>query len=190
MTLLQFSDLKDQQLVDTRSQLAFQKGHVKNALNLNPGNFKKYAESFLSLDKPLIFITDEEDTHTIYAQAKEQGFTHVLGHLLINNIPKEQLQQSDTIPAKAFLNLDPSGQFTLLDVRHPDEITRPAPQINLINTPLEDLSKNNSSLDKEKTVYTLCGSGNRGTTASSFLEMKGYHTVIIDSGMKGIENII
>ena len=41
MTLLQFSDLKDQQLVDTRSQLAFQKGHVKNALNLNPGNFKK-----------------------------------------------------------------------------------------------------------------------------------------------------
>ena len=126
----------------------------------------------------------------MYAQAKEQGFTHVLGHLLINNIPKEQLQQSDTIPAKAFLNLPPSGQFTLLDVRHPDEITRPAPQVNLINTPLEDLSKNNSSLAKEKAVYTLCGSGHRGTTASSFLEMKGYHTVIIDSGMKGIENII
>ena len=51
---------------------------------------------------------------------------------------------------------------------HPDEITRPAPEENLINIPLEDLPSTYQKLDKNQMIYTLCGSGNRATCSCLF----------------------
>ncbi|HBY90755.1 MAG TPA: hypothetical protein DEO37_10005 [Aerococcaceae bacterium] len=37
-------------------------------------------------------------------------------------------------------------------------------------------------------MYTLCGSGNRGTAAASYLETLGFQPIIIDGGMKAIQD--
>ncbi|MGP6140671.1 rhodanese-like domain-containing protein [Jeotgalibaca sp. A127] len=188
MKKLNYPEIADAQIIDIRSQLAFQNGHAKGSLNLTAKNFKKYAGAFLSQDQPLAFVVGEEapdEIAELETIAREMGYAHIAGFLVIDEIPKEAIQHSDTITAADFLKKE--SDFILLDVRHPDEITRPAPEKNLVNIALEDLAANYQDLAKNKDVYTLCGSGNRGTTAASYLETKGFQPIIIEGGMKAIQ---
>lgn len=188
MKKLNYTDINSQQLVDIRSQHDYQSGHVDQSLNLNPKNFKKYAHQFLSVNEPIIFIgEDENELEDVYSSAQDMGFKVLEGYLKLSDVPTEELKKTETISAETFL--DKTDDYILLDVRHPNEITRPAPENNLINIALEDLSKEYSKLDENKTVYTLCGSGNRGTSAASFLENKGYKTTVIEGGMKAVQEV-
>lgn len=190
MNKLDYTDITNQQLVDLRTQHGYQAGHVENSLNLNPGNFKKYASYFLDKNKPLVFIigTEEEaKLEDIGTLADAIGFTNVEGYLLIDEVPEEKLQQTETIPAEDFLNKE--DEFILLDVRHPDEITRPAPEKNLVNIPFEDLVNQYETLDNGKQIYTLCGSGNRSTAAASFLKSKGIDSKVVEGGMKAVQEM-
>lgn len=190
MRKINYKDITNQQLIDVRTQHGYQAGHIKNSLNLNPGNFKTYAPYYLDLNQPVIFIVgSEEEAHLeeLSEFADELGFTQNNGYLLIDEVPEENLQTTGTIPAEEFLNQ--SDDFILLDVRHLDEITRPAPEKNLVNIPFEDLVNDYESLDTNKQIFTLCGSGNRSTAAASFLESKGFNPKVIEGGMKAIQEI-
>ena len=188
MKQLSYADLKQQQVVDTRSQADYQKGHLKDSLNLTIGNFETYALNFLVVNQPLVFVTgadSETEKDELHEIAKKHGFTNVKGYLPIEAIPVEDLEQTALISAEDFLKQE--GDFILLDVRHPDEITRMAPEKNLVNIPLDSLADSTAELDNDKRIYTLCGSGNRGTTASSFLAGKGFQTTVIVGGMKAVQ---
>ena len=190
MRKINYKDITNQQLIDVRTQHEYQAGHIKNSHNLNPGNFKKYATYYLDLNQPVIFIVgSEEEGHLeeLSESADALSFTQNNGYLLIDEVPKENLQTTETIPAEEFLNK--SDDFILLDVRHPDEITRPAPEKNLVNIPFEDLVNDYQSLDTSKQIFTLCGSGNRSTAAASFLEAKGFNPGVIEGGMKAIQEV-
>ena len=190
MNPLDFSHINEQQLVDCRSQHDFQRGHLKQSLNLTPANFKKYATYYLDLEKPLVFIvgTKEEDgLETLSTLAHDLGFTQVNGYLFIDDVPTESLQRLETTSPHAFLSTE--TDYILLDVRHPDEITRPAPKKNLVNIPFEDLITDYCSLDSEKVIYTLCGSGGRSTAAASFLKAKGLNPHVIEGGMKAVQEL-
>ena len=190
MRKINYKDITNQQLIDVRTQHGYQAGHIKNSLNLNPGNFKTYAPYYLDLNQPVIFIVgSEEEAHLeeLSEFADELGFTQNNGYLLIDEVPKENLQSTGTIPAEEFLNKN--DDYILVDVRHPDEITRPAPEKNLVNIPFENLVNDYQSLDTSKQIFTLCGSGNRSTAAASFLESKGLNPKVIEGGMKAIQEI-
>src|SRR5699024_7162289 len=125
-------------------------------------HFKKYTAYYINLNKPGIFRVESEDKlEQLSKVADELGITQLDGYLLIDEVPKENLQTTETIPAGDFLNK--SDDFILLDVRHPDEITRPAPEKNLVNIPFEELVDKYQSLDTSKQIYTLCCSRNRNT---------------------------
>ena len=190
MKKINYKEINDQQLVDVRLQHDYQAGHISKSLNLNPGNFKKYATYYINLSKPVIFIVGSKDNDKLEGLSKvadELGISQLDGYLLIDEVPKENLQTTETILAGDFLNK--SDYFILLDVRHPDEITRPAPEKNLVNIPFEELVDKYQSLDTSKQIYTLCGSGNRSTAAASFLESKGFNPKVIEGGMKAIQEI-
>lgn len=190
MKKITYKEINGHQLVDVRTQHGYQAGHLKKSLNLNPGNFKTYATYYLDLNQPVIFIVDSEDKNQraeLSKMANDLGFTQINGYLLIDEVPKENLQPTETILAADFLNQ--SADYILLDVRHPDEITRPAPEKNLVNIPFEDLANNYQSLSTSKQIFTLCGSGNRSTAAASFLESKGLHPKVVEGGMKAIQEI-
>lgn len=190
MRKINYKDITNQQLIDVRTQHGYQAGHIKNSLNLNPGNFKTYAPYYLDLNQPVIFIVGSEEEaqlEELSEFADELGFTQNNGYLLIDEVPKENLQTTGTIPAEEFLNKN--DDYILLDVRHPDEITRPAPEKNLVNSPFEDLVNDYQSLDTSKQIFTLCGSGNRSTAAASFLESKGLNPKVIEGGMKAIQEV-
>lgn len=188
MKKLNYLDTQDLQLIDIRTPNEFHAGHAKDSLNFNPSNFKSFAHHFLSLDQAIAFVLAEEnpvDVNDLNTLAQEQGYTQIKGYILADEIPAEDCQTSATIPADEFFIQ--KDDYTLLDLRNPAEITRPAPEANLTNIPLEELAARYQSLDSKKTIYTLCGSGNRATAAASFLTDKGYHPVVIKGGMKAIQ---
>lgn len=190
MKKLNFEDIKEQQLIDVRTQHDYQARHVENSLNLNPGNLKKYANDYLDLKQPIVFIigTEEQsDLAELSALAEEVGFAQITGYLFADEIPAEKANKLETISVDEFLNKE--DDYILLDVRHPDEITRPAPEKNLVNIPFEDLITDHTSLHQSKEIYTLCGSGNRSTAAASYLLSKGFNPIIIKGGMKAIQAI-
>lgn len=180
--------LENKQVIDLRSQDLFQKGHVRGALNLNPSNLVKYGKQFLGEEKELVFVLTEEDSRNI--DSFMQGLTdakieNVAGFLLDKDIPMEEQESTPTISVEEFMEVE--GDYLLLDLRHPDEITRPAPEGNGINIPLEELVENVSQLDAGQPIYTLCGSGNRATAAASYLKNKGYQPIVIAGGMGAVE---
>jgi len=191
MKKLNYSDVKHQQLVDLRTQHAYQAGHVKNSINLNPGNFEKYAAAILSFNHPVVLITNQEIEESIDEIEKLTNtvneYLSVEGYINIDQFPKENLSTVGTTPAEDFLESD--ADYILLDVRHPDEITRIAPKKNLLNIPFENLPESLEYLNKAKEIYTLCGSGNRSTAAASYLIKEGYKPTVIEGGMKAIEEI-
>lgn len=191
MKKLNYKHINNQQLIDVRGQLDYQAGHGPKTLNLNPSNFKKYASSFIASDQAIIFIINEESKDFIdelELLSQEVGFIDVQGYILAHDIPIESRQQIKSINVHDFLAV--KDDYILLDLRHPDEITRPAPEENLINIPLEDLPSTYQKLDKDQKIYTLCGSGNRATAAASFLVNKGYKPVVIEGGMKAVQEAV
>ncbi len=188
MKKLQFSDLMHQQLIDIRSQHEYQKGHLEGSLNLNPGNFKKYASYYLDKNQPLVFIVEDENQELLEdlsAAAEEYGFSKNAGYLLAGQLPENTLNSLPTISVKDFLDLE--DDYILLDVRHPEEITRPAPEKNLVNLPFEQLINETQRLNKDQIIYTLCGSGNRSTAAASYLASQGFDSIVIEGGMKAVQ---
>ena len=108
MNKIPYEEINNQQLVDVRTQHEYQAGHLKNALNLNPSNFKKYATYYLDVNQPVIFIVgSEEESHLeeLSESADALGFTQNNGYLLIEEVPKENLKTTETIPAEDFLNI-------------------------------------------------------------------------------------
>lgn len=186
MKKLEYIAIKDQQLVDIRSQHDYRAGYVQNSLNLNPSNLVKYDIEMLSPNYPVVLITGDdaeiaelEDIADILIHLNIDGYIH------FDAFPDAMTTRMNTISAADFLQKD--HDFILLDVRHPEEITRIAPKKNLNNIPLEHLSDNLERLDSTKEIYTLCGSGNRGTSAASYLAKNGYTTTVIEGGMKAIQ---
>lgn len=190
MDKLNITDITNHQVVDIRPQHAYQAGHLKDSMNLIPRHFKEYATTFLDKDEPLVFVVgadEEAKVEDLTELAKEAGYNQISGYLLIDEVPAEDLQQLETIPAEEMLNK--VDDFILLDVRHPDDITRAAPEKNLVNIPFKELVDQYKTLDSGKQVYTLCGSGNSATAAASFLESKGFESKVVEGGMKAIQEL-
>lgn len=174
------------QFVDIRSAGQFQEKHVDGSLSLNLKNFQKYGEYILNKNKTIQLIVDEdtkENVKQIKANTDYQWITQVKK---VNEISEDKLVPSNTISGEEFIKLE--NNYILLDVRHPEEITRPAPEKNLVTIPLEMLPESLAQLDKSTPIYTLCGSGTRGTTAASFLVNHRYNAVIIQGGISAIYN--
>ncbi len=182
-----FEELKEAQVIDTRLQHAFQSGSAKSALNIPLAKFEKVAKKLLDPQTPLVFLVAKEDQaalELLEAQANQQGFQTIVGYVLLDDIPTDQLHLTKTISAKEFLAQE--SEYVLLDVREPDTVTKKAPEKNLTVIPLANIAENHTSLDRHKEIYTLCGAGNSATTVASFLNKEGYDAIVIEGGVSAI----
>ncbi len=130
----------------------------------------------------------------IYWYCRRIGFDNIVGYL-----PKgiemwmkkgNEVGQLETISAKGYKDMPKRDDFILLDIRDDNEVETQDPDKNLIHIPLKILYKSLDKLDKKKTIYVLCSSGNRATTASAYLEGKGYHAVVITGGAGMYRNFV
>lgn len=188
LSKISFDQVESQQIVDLRSQKEFQQGYLGRSLNLIPKNLLKYGKQLLNNKEEVILITKEEnqkELSDLVEQAKNQDIENITGYLLFKEIPNDELETLPIISAEKFMAL--VGDYSLLDVRTPDEITRSAPERNLVNIPLENLPDQFRQLNSKEIVYTLCGSGGRATASASYLKKQGYQAIVIEGGMGAIE---
>lgn len=189
MNKLTIDQINDQQLVDIRNQEQFQEGHIEGSINLNTRNLLIYGPNLLKEYKNVVLITSKDEStqiDEIVKNAEKFGLDYISGYMIFEEIPPNILQTAPTISVQKYF--EKTDDYVLLDVRQPGEITREAPKKNLVHIPLKSLAEDYNIIDKKAIVYTLCGSGNRATTASSFLSINGYDTVVIEGGMSAVED--
>lgn len=181
MKQIDYRKLTNQLVVDIRDNTTFRAGHLKNALNVTPKQFPKYGPTLIQSDQDLVAVVENE------SDLDDITYVPFTSYILFSDIVSEDLVTSSEITAEDFLELDDDKDYILLDLRHPDEITRPAPEKNLVNMPLENLADRIDQIDPNKDIYLLCGSGGRATAGDAYLKSHGFdHTHVIEGGIKAV----
>ncbi|MDP3450590.1 MAG: rhodanese-like domain-containing protein [Anaerolineaceae bacterium] len=197
MTVDEVAKMKDDiLLIDVRIKEGFIGGHIPGSIFLHKENLTAFLGSIYTPDVKIAFVIDGlvGEMEEIYWYCRRIGFDNIVGYLPegIEMWMKKgnEVCQLETISAKAYKDMPKSDNFILLDIRDDNEVETEDPDKNLIHIPLKILYKSLDKLDKKKVIYVLCSSGNRATTASSYLDGKGYHTVVITGGAKMYRNIV
>lgn len=177
-------------IIDLRSAQDFRARHLPGSINLNEHNFLKYAKALFNEGDCFTFITSENlevDFTRIQKQLKEWKMETEESRP-IESFTDTGFESLQVISAQDFLAL--TDDYLLLDVRTSEEITRPAPEKNLVHIPLAELNKELAQLEQGKTIYTLCGSGTRATVAASILKKAGMEAIVIDGGIAAVNEAL
>lgn len=183
-------------IIDSRTKEAYFGGHIPGTIFFSLKNFSSYMGNLLDTDTPIAFLVEGnemEKLRTLYWYARRIGFENVKGYIAGGNAQWESMEKDleslPTITAKGCLNLE-KDQFTLLDIRKPHELSSGDPTMNRINIPLQHLYEDFKKLPKDQPIFVLCSSGDRSTTAASFLRNKGYDGRVIAGGMMTLKPLL
>jgi hydroxyacylglutathione hydrolase len=197
MTVDEVAEKKDDiLLIDVRIKEGFIGGHIPGSIFLHKENLTAFLGSIYLPDVKIAFVIDGllGEMEEIYWYCKRIGFDNIVGYLpegIEMWMEKgNEVNQLETISAKGYKDMPKRDDFILLDIRDENEVEIEDPDKNLVHIPLKILYKSLDKLDKKKTIYVLCSSGNRATTASAYLEGKGYHPVVITGGAEMYRNFV
>lgn len=196
MTVDEVAKMKDELLlIDAGTKEGFIGGHIPGSIFFHKENLTAFLGSIYLPDDKIAFVIDEQvgEMEEIYWHCRRIGFDNIVGYLpegIEMWMEKgNEVDQLETISAKGYKDMPKRDGFILLDIRDDNEVETQDPDKNLIHVPLKILYKSLDKLDKKKTIYVLCSSGNRATTASAYLEGKGYHAVVITGGAEMYRNL-
>jgi hydroxyacylglutathione hydrolase len=185
-------------LIDSRTKEGYIGGHIPGSIYLPKGNLTAFLGSIYHPEDKIAFVIDGKvgAMEDIYWYCKRIGFDNIVGYLP-DGIEKWQekgneVAQLATISAKEYKEMPKGDDFILLDIRDYNEMEEEDPVENKVNIPLKSLYESLEKLDtdKHKTIYVLCGSGNRATTAAAYLKVRGYEAVVITGGAEMYRNIV
>lgn len=189
---------EDVLLLDARTKESFIGGHIPGSIYLPKGNITAFLGAIYLPDIKITFVIDGllGEMEEIYWYCRRIGFDNIVGYLP-DGIERWQetgyeVEQLATISAKAYKEMPKGDDFILLDIRDYNEVEEEDPDKNKVSIPLKSLYENLDKLvmDKHKTIYILCGSGNRATTAAAYLTVRGYKVVVITGGADMYRNFV
>lgn len=178
-------------IIDSRSKEAHLGGHIPNSVYLSESNYSTFLGTLFPINEKIVLMADDDNMEkimTLYWFGKRIGFDNVLGYVpapVLSTVESEvELEKLPSINPADFLKLE--SEYVLLDIRKPEEFEEGDPEKNRVNIPLELLYKEHEKLNKDVMIYTMCGSGDRATTAASYLKSLGYKTGVIEGGILGL----
>ena len=197
LTVEEIADMKDNiLLIDSRTKEGFIGGHIPGSIYLPKGNLNAFLGSIYYPDDKIAFVIDGKvgEMEELYWYCRRIGFDNIIGYLP-DGIEKWQkkgyeVDQLNTISAKEYKEMTKADDFILLDIRDYNEMESKDPDENKVSIPLKSLYENLEQLDPTKTIYVLCGSGNRATTAAAYLSVRGYEAVVITGGAEMYRNFV
>jgi hydroxyacylglutathione hydrolase len=182
-------------LVDARTKEGYIGGHIPGSIFLSKDNLTAFLGSMYFPDDKLAFVIDGSmgEMEEIYWYCRRIGFDNMLGYLPegieIWQEKGNDIHKLPTVTAREYKEMDKGDDFILLDIRDAEEIEEGDPSENRVNIHLKSLYENLDKLDRNKTIYVLCGSGNRATTAASYLKFEGFNAAVITGGVRMYRNI-
>ena len=192
LNALTFNELiqikEDTLLIDIRSKEAHIGGHIPGSIYMSKKNISTFLGAIFEPDEKIAFIIDQNihDLEEIYWYCKRIGFDNIVGYFpkAVNLWEKhgEELEKVGTISAKKCHDISGDSEFILLDIRKKEEIKDEDPDANRINIPLHNIYKCLDKLVYDIPIYLLCNSGDRATTAYSYLKLKGFNPIVVSGG--------
>ncbi len=190
MTASLFADVMTEcTVVDTRSPLSYAGGHIKGSYNFWLKGLATFPGWMLDYGKDILLVTErQEDVETARRFLERIGFDKIRGYLCEGiadwHNSGMQLEQSGAMTARDFNERLKEEDTFVLDVRSKEEYAqgRIPGAVNIYVGELNDLL---AEIPSDRTVVSVCSTGNRSGLGASILKRKGFESVYnLIGGMK------
>lgn len=170
-------------ILDTRVPDNFEKGFIKNAINIGlNGTYAIWVGTLIDIKKSLVIVAEEGKEEESISRLARVGYENVKGFLkggikswIGQGKPVETVQSISAEKLAEEINKQPD--INVLDVRKPSEFDNGHIE-NAENICLSTLPGNIGKLDKNETYYVHCAGGYRSMIALSILKEKGFNNLI------------
>jgi hydroxyacylglutathione hydrolase len=180
-------------ILDTRAAQTFAKGFIPNSINIGiDGNFAPWVGALIpDIKQPILLVADPGREEEVITRLARVGYDFTIGYLdkgfqAWKNAGKE-IDKIESISADELATRMESGKLNILDVRKTSEFQSEHLE-GAENMPLDYISDNMASIDKNKTYAIHCAGGYRSMIFASILKSRGFDNIIdVDGGFKSIK---
>jgi rhodanese-related sulfurtransferase len=166
-------------VVDVRDPEAFETAHLTGSVNIGlQGNFATWAGTVLAQDRPIVLIADPGKEEEAAMRLGRIGFDHIRGYLAggaqsLMTRPDLVRRIERMTAAELATALGAPNPPLILDVRGPGE--RADKYIaGSLHLPLNRLTRQLSTVPRDRTVVLQCAGGYRSAIAASLLANQGW----------------
>lgn len=178
-------------LIDVRSREAFLQSHFAGAVWMRPAIIHVHLGWLARHDQIIHFCAEgasAEELADMLRTIQSMGYTNFF------LMPQDSIHQAKTraealqalqeIPAREFLDI--RKNVFVLDVRKPEQVQKDDRIVGELHVPVEHLADALPRLERTRTIYVLCNSGERATVAASRLQREGFDAVVIAGGIQAV----
>ena len=183
-------------VIDTRSQAAFKHSFIPNSIFIGiDGSFASWVGTLIpDLKQEILIVADPGREEEVITRLARVGYDFSLGFLEGGLAAWEAAgNEVDTLVSvtpEKFAELLKTADIKVLDVRKESEYqAQHIDYKNLINMPLDYISKQMEKVDNQQSYYVHCAGGYRSVIAASILKSRGFDKMIdVEQGFGGIQN--
>lgn len=175
------------QVLDTRTELAFNAAHVPEALSIWQEGVPSFAGWFLDHERPVLLVTDPATPEQAVRYLVRMGYDDVMGYLGEGMVGWHTSgRDSDSIGMVTVQELcgvlDSGERPWILDVRSQRELDSEGRLPGGHHIHITQLPRHLDEIPRDKPVFMFCGSGLRSTIAASLLQKQGYDDLTVVLG--------
>lgn len=166
-------------IVDTRSAEVFRSAHISGSINIPDGNkFETWLGSILAPEEPFYLVIENESTReSIIEKVAKIGYEKFLLGIYCGSI------EGKTAPEFSLDSfIEKQQHYTLVDIRHSNEVSLKSIFENTIHIPLPELRERMQELPKDKPLVVHCAGGLRSAMGTSLIRKHFPNLVIYDMG--------
>ena len=182
-------------VVDTRTVLGFAAAHVPGAVSIWQGGLASFAGWFLPYDRPVLLVTDEDETEQAVRTLIRLGYDNLAGTLsggmLSWHTAGMESQSISTVTVQELCRrLDAKEDAWILDVRSEEELEQEGRIQDAHHIHITQLPYRLSQVPRRQHVDIFCGSGLRSMIAASLLKREGWTDVgVVLGGVAGWNSV-
>jgi hydroxyacylglutathione hydrolase len=184
---------KKAQVVDTRGEIAYGSAHLPGSLSIWEAGLPAYAGWYLDYDRPILIVTEAEDTRPIVRMLIRIGFDRLAGALKEGVLTwaksGKPLETIGTLSARELCErMKGDTDAFILDVRGAEEIKDDGLEHGLrIHATV--LSRHLDRIPQDRPIIVVCPSGLRSMFAASYLRKEGWGDLnVLIGGLEGWES--
>ena len=180
-------------VLDTRDPQTFARGFIPNSINIGiDGSFAPWVGALIpDIKQQILIVADEGREEEVITRLARVGYDHTIGFLKGGfeswKAAGKQVDHIVSITAEELAKNLSKEKVTVLDVRKPSEYKAEHME-GAINTPLDNINEQLSSLDKGQPYYVHCAGGYRSMIFASILKARGFDQLVdVKGGFKAIK---
>ena len=192
VNFIEVKDIKEEKLIDVRSQDEFNKKYLKNSVWIAEENLLSFIHWLSNYQDDLVIIGREHNNYkTILKDLLRIGYEGKISFILnfkedlALNVNKQA--KIETIYPKQYIK--DKEKYFILDVRKESEVKKESTKENELIIPIEKISENYHKLKDKENIVVVCPSGIRSNTVASFLQSKNIKAKVLIGGLKLLDRV-